>query len=132
MSVIRIFKATLPSVNYIFTNGKPAIFVQGKFTTNIDFEIQELEREIATGHPHIYIDPAESEIDSDALTPMEILRAKVREELVAEMAAATNPANNMGTTVQEPVKPASTADIAQAAQGGSGVGLAARLVNLTR
>lgn len=125
-----IFKARIPSVNYIFKNGKPAIFIQGKFATANQAEIDELTEEIKNGHPHIYIDTEEATIDAELISPIDSLRDKIRAELMAEMAAATNPENDMGTSTQEPVKPASSQDIAQAAVGGSGEGLAARLMSL--
>ena len=128
MSIATIFKAQIPSVNYIFKNGKPAIFVQGKFATDIAAEVEELKAEIAAGHPHIYIDEKEAEIDSNLINPIQALRAQIEAELRAEMAAATNPANDMGNTAEEKLKPASSQDIAQAAGGGSGAGLAARLM----
>lgn len=130
MSIAKIYKATLPSVNYIFKNGKPAIFIQGKYATAVVAEIAELDDEIALGHPHIFVDPNEAEIDSNALSPIEALTAQIRAQLVAEMQAATDPSNDMGTSTQGALKPASTSDIAAAAVGGSGEGLSARLMNL--
>ena len=127
-----IFKARIPSVNYIFKNGKPAIFISGRFATPIQSEIDELKAEIEAGHPHIYIDADEPTMDAELISPIDALREKIRAELMAEMAAATNPSNDMGTTTQEPLKPANSQDIAQAATGGSGEGLAARLMSLKK
>lgn len=134
MSMMSVFKATLPSVNYIFRNGKPGIFVQGKYMTDVPAEISELTEEIAAGHPHIYIDAAEAEVDSKFVDPIAALTEKIRKQLVEEMAAATNPANDMGTSVPEVLKPANSSDIAEASAGaqGSGVGLAARLMNVAK
>lgn len=130
MAILSVFKATLPSINYIFRNGKPAIFVQGKYSTSVEAEIDELKDEIAKGHPHIYVDPEEAEIDSSLVDPLSALRAKIEAEIRAKMAAATNPENDMGKTTQEPLKPASSQDIQEAAGGGSGVALAARLMKV--
>jgi len=128
--IAKVFKATLPSVNYIFRNGKPAIFINSRFATAIQTEIDELEAEIAAGHPHLFIDEAEKTIDAKLIQPMEALREKLRAEIMAEMAKAVDPTNDMGTSEQGPLKPANSQDIATAAEGGSGVGLAARLVTL--
>lgn len=128
--VATIFKATLPSINYVFKNGKPAIFIEGKFITAVPAEVAELKDEIAAGHPHIYIDAKEAEIAASAIDPMAGLRAQIEAELMAKMAAATDPSNDMGKTEQEALKPASSTDIAVAAVGGSGTGLAARLMSL--
>jgi hypothetical protein len=124
--ILKVFKSSLPSVNYIFGNGKPAIFQNNKYTTGVEAEIQELENEIRLGHPHIYIDPADSEIDSEAATPAELLREQIRKEIIAEMAAATDPNNDRGSYTAPELKPANTADINDA----SGIGLAARLMNI--
>lgn len=128
--VATIFKATLPSINYVFKNGKPAIFVSGKFITSVPAEVAELKAEIEAGHPHIYIDAKEAEIAAAAIDPMAGLRAQIEAEIMAKMAAATNPENDMGNTEDEKLKPASSTDIASAAVGGSGTGLAARLMSV--
>ncbi len=120
MTTLRVFKSTIPSVNFIFANGKPAIFQQGVFRTAVDWEIAVLEAEIAAGHPHIYIDEAEREIDSELVDPMNALRAKIIGEYLAAQEAAVNPANDMGSTTQESLKPANSQDVAAAAAGGDG------------
>jgi hypothetical protein len=130
MATLKLFKACLPSVNYVFRNGKPGIFVNGRYATSIPEEIEELTAEINAGHPHLFIDAEESEIDSEKVDPIQALRASIEKEIRAQMAAATNPENDMGESAQGPVVPTNTNNIAQAATGGSGVALAARLVNL--
>jgi hypothetical protein len=130
MAILQVFKATLPSINYIFRNGKPAIFVQGKYATGVEGEIDELKDEISKGHPHIYIDAAESEVDSEMVDPIQALRTKIEAQIRAEMAAATDLNNDRGQTKQEPLKPSSSTDVMDAAAGGSGVGLAARLMKV--
>ena len=62
--------------------------------------------------------------------PIQALRAKIEAQIRAEMAAATDLSNDRGTTEPTVLKPASSTDIMDAAAGGSGVGLAARLVSL--
>lgn len=130
MATLRVFKCTIPSVNFIFANGKAAIFQYGVYRTNMEWEISELEKEIAAGHPHIYIDAAEREIDSEMVDPMNALRAKIIAEYVAAQEAAIDPSNDMGTTEQQSVKPANSMDIAAGAAGGDGNSTSARLVKL--
>ena len=130
MAILQVFKATLPSINYIFRNGKPAIFVQGKFATSIEAEIEEMKDEIAKGHPHIYVDKEDATVDSEMVDPIQALRAKIEAQIRAEMAAATDLSNDRGQTKQEPLKPSSSTDVMDAAAGGSGVGLAARLMKV--
>lgn len=128
--LLHVFYSTLPSVNYIFKNGKPAIFIDKVFRTAIESEIAELTQEVADGHPHIYIKEDEKTVQSDMLDPMNVLRERFFKEFQAQQAAAVNPENDMGTSTQEALKPASTQAIAQAAAGGSGSALTARLTNL--
>ena len=132
MTTLRVFKSTIPSVNYIFSNGKPAIFQQGVYRTNVEWEIKELEKEISNGHPHLFIDEAEREIDSEMVDPMNALRAKIIAEYVEAQNKAVNPANDMGSTEQKPLKPANSRDVAEAALGGDGAQLAARLLNVKK
>jgi hypothetical protein len=63
---------------------------------------------------------------------MQALRKEIEAQIRAEMEKATDPANDMGNSDQGPLKVATSADVAQAAQGGSGTSLAARLVNLSK
>ena len=130
--MLRVFKSTLPSVNYIFGNGKPAIFINGVFRTDIANEIFALEEEVKQHHPHIYIDPKETEIDSELVDPMNALRAKIIAEFVATQAAATALTNDRGTSDQSGAKPASTTDVASAAAGGSGAQLLANVAALVK
>ena len=131
MTTLTVFKSSLPSINYIFKNGKPAIFINGAFRTDVDWEIGELTNEVKLGHPHIYIDKNEVTVDSAMLDPMAQLRARIiAEEAEKIRAAAGNPDRDMGTSEQQKLNVGTTRDIAEAAVGGSGTSLAARLVNL--
>ena len=132
MTTLRVFKSTIPSVNFIFANGKPAIFQQGVYRTDVEWEIAELEKEVLAKHPHIFIDEKEREIDSEMVDPMNALRAKIISDYLAAQEKATNPMNDMGTTTQEPLKPASSRDVAVAAAGGEGTSASARLMNISK
>lgn len=132
MTTLRVFKSTIPSVNFIFANGKPAIFQQGVYRTDVDWEIAELEKEVLARHPHIYIDEKEREIDSEMVDPMNALRAKIIADYLASEQAATNLSNDMGATLQEPLKPASSRDVAVAAAGGEGTAMSARLMTVSK
>lgn len=133
MTTLNVFQATMPSVNYVFGSGKVAVFIQGFYRTAVQWEIEELEREIANGHPHIHR-PAKEEdrvVESALLDPMAALRAKIIAEYKAAELAATNPDRDMGQTDQNAkLMPGNTMDVAEAATGGSGMQANARLVNL--
>ncbi len=101
MTIKKIFKSQMPSCNYVFRNGVVAHFINGKYATDQETEIAEITAEITARHPHLYVDANESEIDSEALSPMEIIKQKAVAEYIANMAAATNPANDRGTSEKE-------------------------------
>ena len=139
MSTLRVYRATMPSVNFIMPNGKPIIFQQGVYYTDKQNEIDTLDFEIKQGHPHIFVDPTNAEIASEDLDPVVAMKKKVlgmmtREQLLdalkAREAEVVNPSNDLGESDQSAVKPASTQDIAPAAAGGSGSSVTARLTNL--
>ena len=86
--ISKIFKCHLQSCNYFFAGGKQAPFMMGQYVTAIESEIAELTKEVTNGHPHIYIDANECEIDSEALTPMELLRIEMYEKAKADLLAS--------------------------------------------
>jgi hypothetical protein len=120
----------MPSCNVVMPDGRVIIFVSGTYRTDKPAEIDYLEKEIAAGHPHLFIDQNEATVDSEMVDPMNALRAKIiAEYLESEKTASGDPERDMGKTEQTPVKPASTQDVAPAMAGGSGEQLA-RLVSL--
>jgi len=130
MAILKVFKSRIPSCNYVFARGKSAAFVEGRYATGILEEISELEQEILSGHPHIYVDPAETEVDSDAVDPMAALREKIIADYLKNQAAATDPSRDMGKSDQGPVKASNTRDIAVAAAGGNGAAVIADVAKL--
>lgn len=97
--VFHKFCSNIPSVKYIFKNGKTANFVAGQYLTAIKSEIEELQFEIENGHPHISVDNKELTVDSLHADPLEKIKKQAIEEYLARQAAAVNPENDMGTSV---------------------------------
>lgn len=107
MSIITIFKSHLPSVSFFFKNGKQAAFINGKYVTEIETEIDELRAEIGnydttkSNHPHLYVDPAEKEIDTEAPSAIDIIRQEAYEQakkdILAEQARAMSASGNVST-----------------------------------
>lgn len=65
MAVKKLFKAYIPSVNYVTQKGRTCVFAEGRFLTEHLEEIAELNDVVGTkSNPHIYIDPDESEVDT--------------------------------------------------------------------
>jgi hypothetical protein len=128
---IHLFKSRMSSCNYIFKNGKIAQFIRGEYTTNVAYEVAELEYEVSLGHPQIFINDQERVVAVDRNDPIAALRRKIiaeeRERIMAEVRAATALDRDMGTSEQGKFKPASTSDIAPLTAEGDG---SARLQNL--
>lgn len=114
---LRVFKSNIPASKYILKSGKEAKFVDGRFLTAIEGEIKEMEVEIAAGHPHLYIDNAEKEIDAkDALDPMAALKKKIIDDYLAGQ-PATVQLGDLGSTTAAPVVPASSSAVASERAG---------------
>ena len=114
MAIKRVFKSRIPSCSYFFKNGKQAAFIGGKYVTDVDIEIAELESEIGksgltepnkSDHPHIYIDQREKEINTEALDPIAEIKRKAVEEYLAAQKKALNAAGNVSSSK---VMPATT------------------------
>ena len=127
----RLYWATMPFLNYVFKKGKMAVFKHHRYATDIPAEIEELEAEIAGGHPQIYIKEDQKFLNAEMEDPMKALRAKFFAEFQAQQAKFVDPTNDLGTSSQQAIRPQSTSDIASVAAGGDATQSAAKLVELT-
>lgn len=130
--LVHVFLSTIPYVKMVRPDGKELAFRDGKYITDDAGDIAHITSEINAGHPHIKLPEEESQrvVESGMLDPMNALRARMEQEIRAQIAAenAAGDVNKpMGETKQEPLKPASSVDIAQAALGGSGLSMAERI-----
>lgn len=91
------FKSSLPSCVYALRDGTQAIFMFGRYRTDNEAYIAELNHEIKLKHPHI---TGGYEVDTEADDPLigleKKFRAKFLAEQAAEQAAAINKAIDMG------------------------------------
>lgn len=96
MSISKVFKSVIPSMNYTFKDGTTVAFIGGKVVLDAGHYSDEMMEEVVnvgqhkSKHPHIYVDENEQEIDSEALSPIEELRKQIREEEAAKLKAAMN------------------------------------------
>lgn len=103
MAIQKVFKSTIESIRYIFKDGKHAAFVAGKYVTEIENEIKELMDEIKnegrdkSSHPHLYVDPTEKEIDTEAPSPIDVIKAKAVADYIASQADSNKDLGNTGT-----------------------------------
>lgn len=100
--------------------GKRVVFVAGRFATaDVDI-ISFLDGEIAAGSQYLRHGTAEDAAAVGSGDPLAALRKKFFEEFVADQAritAETSQGKDMGTSVQERLKTASTKDIAPVTAG---------------
>jgi hypothetical protein len=119
--MMRVFKSSMGTLFYVLKNGKAAHFVGGKYLTDMEEEIKELESEIRNGHPHIYIDDKEKEIDVHA-DPLKGIKDLAVKEYLAEQARLSAEAlnkGNMGETEQGKLNVANSTSVAAGASGSS-------------
>lgn len=107
-----------PNSKYAFKDGTYAIFVGGVFRTSKQQQVTELNKEIELGNEHIIVKPGHETYDTVNDDPLAGLKQKMRLEIEAELRkeaksreAAINK-GEMGSTSQEPIKAASSADVA--------------------
>lgn len=100
MTTLTLFKSKAPSMGYVFANGHTIHFAAGQYATSSKFEIDELTKECENGHPNFYIDDGAKTVESEAMDPIAVLRARIREEERAALIAATDPKRDMGETKQ--------------------------------
>lgn len=100
MSIFAIFKSPLPSFTYIYKGGRTAVFIGGRYMTDEEALIREMFDEVGevgaakSRHPYIYVDPDESQIDSEAPSPIELIKIKAREEAREELLKEQEEARN--------------------------------------
>lgn len=114
-----VFYHTLKSCKMVTESGRTISFVDGRYVTDVQDEIDYLQKEIALGSGYLSIIPGQEVMTSSQLDPMQVLRAKFREELLAELAAGTaaNKGKDGGSTERQKLTPGNTSDIASVAQG---------------
>lgn len=88
----KLFKSTSGPCRYVFKNGSVALFKGGRYATDVEAEIKELEDEVKNRHPTIYVDSAEAETDALVDDPI----ANLRKEIINDYL------RNMGNSEQKP------------------------------
>ena len=111
-----LFKCSIPYSNYVFPNGKYAHFIGGRFATDIVSEIEHLENEVQNGHPTISIDENERIVEVFA-DPISALRSQIEAQIRAEMAAATDKGNDLGTSESGKMTMANSSTVGELAAG---------------
>lgn len=112
-----LYLCTLPFCRFSFKDGKEAIFINGQYMTDSREEMYQLEAEIATGHPHIYVDDSNRTVDVAFRDPVEAIKKQAIEEYLARQKAAVDPTNDGGTSAQGALNVGNTSNAGVAAAG---------------
>jgi len=116
---VRVFRSNIASMRYIFKNGKTAAFLTdngstSKYVTNIRHEIEELDEEIALGHPNIHV---REEVVEPVIEPLEALKARHFAEFKKIYEAASLKTNDAGYSEQGRLNVANSTTVAEGAAG---------------
>lgn len=145
MAIKQIFKTRMPNINCVLKNGKQCTFGHDcKYLTEIPYEINELENEVTHGHPQIYRDAEEKEIDTslqDAIkaaqqrAALEVLEAHNNKKEAEKQASqkvsiqgqggdgANSAGTKMGMTAAQLLNVSNTAQLGGLAAGSSSGGV---------
>jgi len=126
MAILKIFKAAVLNCSYLFKDGTQAAFLSGKYQTSDPKQIEELTAEIVnvgisnSKHPMLYIDESEQEIDSNAPTPMELIRAQAMKDAIAQLVASGQYTPSKDSTSTQNPFASSVANTLTIAEGAAG------------
>ena len=87
MAIKKVFKNRLGDSVYMFRNGKSAHFIDGRFITDFEWEISELDQECKSGHPHLFIDETDFEIDTSLQDEIKAAQAEATKTVLANREA---------------------------------------------
>lgn len=89
MALAKVFKNRVPNCRISHPDGTIITFNNGKCITTLQRDIDYLNKVVADGDTYVYIDPEESEVDTEELTT-EGMHAKLKREAVEEYIAMMN------------------------------------------
>lgn len=133
---LHVFKCRVPFNKYYLTDGRECEFIkepgtnQGVYYTNQQDIIDELNYQISKRHPLIFVDPNQKTIREEERDPEVRKRAQIVRELMADGWVKQDPTNDMGNSVNGPLKVGTTSSMAAVAAGGDGASDNSRLNNL--
>lgn len=100
MAIENVFFSNIPNSRYAFKNGVVANFLGGRFTTGIQYQIDELMSDVSMGHAHISIDKENLQVDTAETDPLAGIKAKaIAEYLAAQDVAISDKNKPMGSTI---------------------------------
>ena len=88
-TAVKVYSSRLGAMVFLLANGKPCNFVDGKYATVEQKEIDELDGEIKAGHPSLYLDGTiqEGKVMLAGEDQLAGLKARLLEEARAQLLA---------------------------------------------
>lgn len=106
-----VFYCTIPNSTFIFTDGSLAPFTGGRYATDDEEKAYQLNKEIAAGNNHFYVNKDKLKVTEEELDPMAEYKAKVIADFLAKQAKPID----AGNYVQGPLNVSDTASFGEAA-----------------
>lgn len=132
MAIAKVFKNQIQNCKVIHPDGRIILFFKGKHITTIKKDIDYLEELAQESGSYVFIDPEESEIDTEDMTEegrIAKLKREAIEEYKAQQALA---ANHVSTSTQGALIPGDSKTVAPAsAESLSGIGASIGGVKVT-
>lgn len=91
-----VYFSTVRSMRFGFADGSVAHFIGGKYVTDSEKEIKELNTELKNRNPHLYTKVDQLTVDL-SVTPEELFKAKIIAEFLANQRALDTAAVNNTT-----------------------------------
>ena len=106
-----VFYCTIPNSTFIFTDGTLAPFTGGRYTTDDEEKAYQLNKEIAAGNNHFYVNKDKLKVTEEELDPMAEYKAKV----IADFLAKQTKPIDAGNYAQGPLNVSDSASLGAAA-----------------
>lgn len=90
-----------PTLNVTMPLGRRISFRAGVYITDVQDEIEFLDKEVRAGHPMIFTKSGQEVIGEEALDPIAAIKKKAIEDYKRQQEAQANPDRDMGNTAIE-------------------------------
>lgn len=99
MAILNLYKSRFPYCKFSLQDGSSVEFVNGRFATDNQQAIRELDAEIRNKHPYIFKDPAQPTINTDEVDQLELIKQRAVQDYIRSQAGFANSALITGGSV---------------------------------
>lgn len=108
MAIKKVYKSGQANMTFITRSGKSIVFFDHRHITDDEKDIGELDEEIKSRNPYIYVDPEEKEIDTTLQDKIKAAQLEATRKVLAEEAKAGYQAKAAATVQQASTMSAAT------------------------